>query len=164
MRVLILVVFVVLASLWLYEAFKGAGPAARRRTLYSSITAILLGALAFAVVRFGVHWLTLLAAGALAVLRRVLPWLLRTLPFASRRFDGAAGTPGEQAPPPPRGRPSAMTRKEALDVLGLEEGATREQIHDAYRSLIKKVHPDLPGGSTYLARQVNQAKSVLLGD
>jgi hypothetical protein len=61
---------------------------------------------------------------------------------------------------PPRGR---MTRREAYEVLGLTEGASREQILEAHRQLILKVHPDRQGGSTYLAAQINQARDVLLG-
>jgi hypothetical protein len=53
-----------------------------------------------------------------------------------------------------------MTRQEALRVLGLREGASDEAITNAYRNLIKKVHPD-HGGSDLLAQQVNEAKRVL---
>lgn len=56
-----------------------------------------------------------------------------------------------------------MTRSEALLVLGLQEGATKQEILAQYRRLIAKVHPDTPGGSTYLAAQINQARDVLLG-
>ncbi|HEY6081044.1 MAG TPA: DnaJ domain-containing protein [Polyangiaceae bacterium] len=64
--------------------------------------------------------------------------------------------------PPPFGTRSgaAMTREEALRVLGLREGASQEAIRDAHRNLIKKVHPD-HGGSDVLAQQVNEAKRVL---
>jgi hypothetical protein len=56
-----------------------------------------------------------------------------------------------------------MTRAEALAVLGLEEGASRDEVQAAYQSLIRKVHPDAPGGSGYLASKLNQAKQTLLG-
>jgi len=56
-----------------------------------------------------------------------------------------------------------MTRAEALEVLGLSEGATREEMQAAYKALIRKVHPDAPGGSDYLASKLNQAKQTLLG-
>ena len=61
---------------------------------------------------------------------------------------------------PPR---SKMTRREALLVLGLAEGATEPEITQAYRQLVRKVHPDTAGGSAYLTSQINQARDVLLG-
>ncbi len=61
-----------------------------------------------------------------------------------------------------RGRASApMSREEALAVLGLEPGASRQEILDAHRRLIQRIHPDR-GGSSALAAQVNQAKRLLL--
>ena len=60
------------------------------------------------------------------------------------------------------GAPSAaMSRAEALAVLGLKEGATADQIRAAHRRLMKEFHPDR-GGSDYLAAKINQAKDVLL--
>jgi DnaJ-domain-containing protein 1 len=57
---------------------------------------------------------------------------------------------------------STMSRAEALEALGVPEGATDEQVVKAYRLLMTRVHPDTPGGSTYLATKLNQAKEVLL--
>lgn len=56
-----------------------------------------------------------------------------------------------------------MTYDDALQILGLEPGATRDAIVDAHRRLIQKLHPDR-GGSDYLASQINQARKVLLNE
>ena len=54
-----------------------------------------------------------------------------------------------------------MSRREALEVLGLAEGASAAEIIGAHRALMKKFHPD-HGGSTTLAARVNEAKDVLM--
>jgi DnaJ-domain-containing protein 1 len=59
-------------------------------------------------------------------------------------------------------RAGAMSVAEALALLGLEAGASEDQIRAAWRELMKRNHPD-QGGSAYLAAQINEAKDVLLG-
>jgi hypothetical protein len=63
---------------------------------------------------------------------------------------------------PPRGPRIDMTRQEALATLGLQEGASEEEIRAAHRRLILRMHPDA-GGSAELAARINRAKDVLLG-
>ena len=55
---------------------------------------------------------------------------------------------------------ASMSRADALDVLGLKEGATEREIRAAYRRMMKKHHPD-NGGSAYLAARINEANDVL---
>ena len=128
---------------------------ARPRELVKGIRfsgGVLLGLVTVALAvtgRIGLAFLA--AAGAWALLTGTTPpWL------GGPRNPGDTGS--RDVPPNRRG---TMSRAEALHVLGLEAGATEEQIRAAHRRLILQIHPD-KGGSTYLAAKINEAKDVLL--
>ena len=48
-------------------------------------------------------------------------------------------------------------------LLGVGEGATLQEIRDAHRRLISRVHPDT-GGSAELAHRVNAARDTLVAE
>lgn len=58
-------------------------------------------------------------------------------------------------------RSGHMDRMEAYEILGLQPGASREEIQAAYRRLIQRLHPD-QGGTAYLAASLNWARDLLL--
>ena len=81
--------------------------------------------------------------------------------YLLRRFHG--GDRDAEASGPQFAATSAnVTEQEAWQILGLQPGASEEDIVKAHRTLIQKLHPDR-GGNDYLAAKVNAAKDQLLG-
>ena len=74
-------------------------------------------------------------------------------------WRSAAGDPGTAGGGGQTG--GSMDAATALQVLGLDQGASADEIRKAHRRLMAGLHPD-HGGSGWLASQVNQARDVLL--
>jgi hypothetical protein len=146
----------VLYGLYRFVKIVQSKPAEQRRPYYLSL---LIGLAAAALVLLSltgrVHWIAGLIGGALPFVRQGL------LKYFHQRLTNSAGPqqPGSSQQAPPRG--SSMNKSQALEVLGLKAGASKEDIIAAHRSLMQKLHPDR-GGNDYLASQINAAKDVLL--
>jgi hypothetical protein len=103
------------------------------------------------------------AAGAMLALRGALPLGIPIGLFGLGMLGIAINAPGQggsQRPGPPPAT-NAMSLADAREILGVSADATREEIRHAHRQLMKKLHPDT-GGSAALARQVQEARDILL--
>ena len=56
-----------------------------------------------------------------------------------------------------------LDRLQALTLLGLSQGATKAEIHKAYKEKMKQHHPD-NGGDGQMAQRLNAARDLLLDD
>lgn len=91
----------------------------------------------------------------LLLLLLLLVWLVWWL--ASRRRARNPGSSRRST-----GQPR-MDRDEAYRVLGLEPGASDDEIIAAHKRLMQRLHPDR-GGSDLLASRVNAARRRLLDE
>ena len=98
--------------------------------------------------------LLLTGRGAVAMSGLVLLGPLAWSWWAERRRGGGHRRAGRAGTP-------KMGRGEALEVLGLVEGASDSDIRAAWVRLMRSAHPD-GGGTDWLASRVNQARDVLL--
>ncbi|MBV0932830.1 DnaJ domain-containing protein [Marinobacterium weihaiense] len=159
---LVLFAVIVLGSWYWWQA----QPLDQRRSASWKIILLLvtIGLLALAITG-RMHWLGALIALVLPFLKKLLPLLLRFSPLLARWWQNQKrqGPRDKQQHQQHRQRSNnaRMTEAEALDILGLKAGASREEIIHAHRQLIQKLHPDRQG-SAWLAAQVNEARDRLL--
>ncbi len=158
-----LVLLALTVGFWLLRGFLKRPPEVVARNVK------LMGAVVFGLVLLylgatgKLNWLIALLGILVAVLSRLAPFLLHYAPalqkfwfmFKSGRQQNSQGrgysSPGN----------AAMSVEEAYEILGLKQGATRQDIIVAHRKLMQKLHPDR-GGSGYLSSKINQAKDLLL--
>ena len=126
-----------------------------KRSLTWAIVAVCL-VLGFILLATGKALLAIVPAG-FALFRMAGPTIAR-LAFGRLLKDRFSNQSSRE---PAQQSNEAMTRAEALEVLGLKEGASEREIKDAYRRLMSQMHPD-KGGSDWMAAKLNTAKRVLL--
>jgi len=102
-------------------------------------------------------WVMGVLAALIAILSRVTQ-LMVYFPFLKKFFPNAAEPKDEKSST----QQTAMTKEQAAEILGVEVTASHDEVRMAHKRLIQKLHPDT-GGSVALAKQINQAKDVLIG-
>jgi hypothetical protein len=87
-------------------------------------------------------------------------------PYGSFHFDSAFGDFATEEAPKPRRPVRTITGplRQALDVMGLGETATLQEVKSRYKELVKRFHPDANGGdrgAEERLKQVIKAYAVL---
>lgn len=144
-------------------------PPARKKVVGWKLAAGLFAGLLLLLVATGRMNIIVAGVAALLPLIRKLPALIRYVPLL-KRLKGWLGenTTSDEA----AGERSHSSRRtsfvsgdmaeaEACDILGVTRECSRDDVINAHRRLIQKLHPDR-GGNDYLAAKVNEAKAVLL--
>lgn len=123
---------------------------------------VLVVAVLYLVATGRLNWLLAAIGVTLAYVSRLLPILLSHAPHWQRLwqlFTAAKEHSGRQQET--QQGAGTMSADEAYRVLGLQPGASEQEIVAAHRKLMQKNHPD-HGGSDYLATKINLAKKTLL--
>jgi hypothetical protein len=161
MLLLVFGAIAVLLGLWVLNVISRVDPAVGARILKTSGGLIALGLAVFLGLRGELGIAMLLGATGLGLLGWTRLGLLDLTNFYRRDAGGREDAQGDAAAGRPASSSGKMSEQEAYEILGLQPGASVDDIGHAHRTLMKKFHPD-QGGSTYLAARINEAKEVLV--
>jgi DnaJ family protein C protein 19 len=161
---LIILAAILAIALIVWQKISRATGEQRKKLIMMTIIWSIIGILVLLAATGKLNVITAVIAGAVAMLPRLLG-MLKYLPLVERFYKQAK--PGQQSKQQTgqqntSRQNNAMSKEEALAILGLKPDATREDILAAHKRMIQKLHPDR-GGSDHLASQINRAKETLLG-
>jgi len=158
---LLIPVIVLIAIILFVKAYNSGSPQRRKKLVFGFLFSVLFAGVLFLTLTGRLHYVAAVVTGLIPFARRIYP-LLRYVPVL-RRFvsERRKGKQDKDESGDELKKATITTRDDALKVLGLAEGASKQEIVDAHRKLMQKCHPDR-GGNDFLAAQLNQAKDILL--
>ncbi|MCP8898581.1 molecular chaperone DnaJ [Gilvimarinus xylanilyticus] len=136
-----------------YSWLKKQPPGNRRKAIWQILAVLLVALLVFLTVTGRIHWVGAVLGSLIALAKPLLGLAVQVLPFLKRK-PAQTSTAGK------------MDAAEAAATLGLEQAyqdqsLNKEQVVEAHKRLMQKLHPDR-GGNDYLASRINAAKEILL--
>ena len=159
-RFLIIVVDAAIAYLLWFKIKKARGEEKKKLVIWT-VAGGAIAVLGFLAITGRLNFITAAITGAVAMLPKAAQ-LLRYLPILNKFRQHANNSNQQQNQNNQQASAqSAMNKKQASDILGIEPNASKEEIIKAHKRMMQKVHPDR-GGSDFLAVQINQAKNTLL--
>jgi len=158
-RLIILIAVAGIALILWYKIKQTTGPE-RKKLVFWSLLGGVAALLVILAVTGHLNIITAMFAGLIALLPRAMQFA-RYLPSLSRFFQQNQQA-NKQKQPPPTTAKNGMSKEEAMQILGLKSGYNKNEVIQAHRRMMQKMHPDR-GGSDYLAAQINKAKDTLIG-
>jgi len=164
-RILIPVI-ALLVCIWFIRSYRLGSAETRKRLVFGFFFVLLLSGVIFLTLTGRLHFIAAVVTAMLPFAKKALP-LLRYVPLVRRwvkvnkQTQQNKGRDAGDQQDSGLGRAEHMTRTQALEVLGLTQGANEQEIIEAHKRLMQKFHPDR-GGNDFLAAQLNQAKDTLL--
>lgn len=158
MGLFVLLVIILIAGYLYYAKTKSTDSLQRKKQLFKVIFCLLILVTIALALSGRISWIIAAGAALLPIAKFIFLFLWRSLPFIqmwmrSRRLKEGRNTPSQKN--------DALTESEALEILGLKPGPSDEEIVQAHRELMQKIHPDR-GGSNYMATKLNLARDLLL--
>ena len=119
------------------------------KVIFFTIAAIVL----YMVATGKAHWITGLLVALIPIIKKIFI-ILRYMPILQKINSYYKGRHGFS-------NSNKISRKEAAEILDVNENATKEEVILAHKKAMQKHHPD-KGGSKYMAAKINAAKDELL--
>lgn len=138
-------------------------PGQQRQAIIRVLFTLLIGTLVLLALTGRMHWLGV-ALAALIPFGKVLFSLgFKFLPFLQRYRATQTPPPNANNPSPANGTISLDEALLTLDVKAAFQAGTLtvNDVEQAHKRLIQKLHPDR-GGNDYLAARINMAKACIL--
>ncbi len=156
-QLLLLIALAALAvSIWL----KRLPITERKQALWRVAVPLGVLLLVFAVITGRLHWIVAALGGMAGLLQRLNVVARCYALFKGQSTSSEKNTEDRKET---RATSDLMNKADAYAVLGLPPGASEEEIIEAYRRLMQRMHPDR-GGSSHLTQKIIQAKKILISE
>ena len=146
MAYIISLIIIIISVIYIVKKAKN-----RSQVLFFGLILLVL----FLVATGRAHWLSAIAVGSIPIIKKLF-LIIRYLPILQKFTSSYKNRNNNKSK-----NASLMSYKEAAEILGVEENATKEQIILAHKKAMQKHHPD-KGGSEVMATKINSAKEKLL--
>jgi len=141
-----------------WAELKRCPPEHRRKLLVKSVLFVLIAIIIALAITGRVSWIMGAIAALVPLAKIFLGLAWRGFPFIQAWMRSRQSKTSESVSAKVN---TALTEAEAWEILGLEPGSSNQDIIQAHRVLMQKLHPDR-GGNNYIATKLNLARDLLI--